>query len=87
MALYGLVRGVEWVSCPHEHRQIRQIARLPQGSALFSPEGEALWLPNRKLVPASGEAWVTRSLEVAIARRQMLATLAPGLVTVVRAVP
>jgi len=78
--LYGLVRGRQWVARP---------ARVSKASLAELPYhlGEVTWLPGLSLSSSVGDAWLTPTLEVAIERRKVLATLGQGMTTTVRAVP
>jgi hypothetical protein len=78
MALYALARGRDWIRPPAKvSRRIR--ARVPRH------EGQEIWLPDLALTRSREEAWLTDSLAVADARRQLLWQVG-GLATGVRAV-
>ncbi len=78
--LYGLARGRQWVARP---------AKVSEASRAELPHhlGEVTWLPGLALSGSIQDAWLTPTLEVAIVRRKVLATLRKGMTTTVRAVP
>ena len=78
--LYGLVRGRQWVARPATVSKATR-AELPHHL------GEVTWLPGLTMSDSAADAWLTPTLEVAIERRKVLATLRQGMTTTVQAVP
>jgi hypothetical protein len=78
MALYALARGRDWIRPPARvSSKVR--AQVPRH------DGQEIWLPGLALTRSREEAWLTDSLAVADARRQLLWQVG-GLATEVRAV-
>lgn len=83
--IYILVRGEEYISFPKEVTREQQllISKFP---ALWSG-GQLLWHPNLYLSETIWSAWSTYSLEVALSRQRILASIPGGWATTIKTIP
>jgi hypothetical protein len=83
MKLYGLSRGGQWVCLPSTAYRLRKATRQAKSAGLVHREtGEPTYLAGLTLGGVE-HAWTTSSLDVALARQDLLVNLPGGWATTV----
>lgn len=83
--IYVLARGKEYVSFPGEVTRKQQML-IFEFPALWSGS-QLLWHPNLYLSKEIRNAWSTCSLEVALSRQRILASISGGWATTIKTIP